>query len=263
MSIYKNVAVRKKLTDYIAHCARGIELVEHAYDTLDRAKAEFEQIGNYVLPGALSSGLPHLEQAKAEIYGRAWHRAFDATGLRQLMDAQAEKEFSKSLERNPPPFTLENVQSTFVDMASQADMMFQRGIVNVFRWLSTDYARHRDKPFEVPERIIVRSGCQVSFNGGRQVNHYTAARFNDIDRVFKVLDEQHYEPRALEFAMNKAWRVEEDFDDSYYHAKSHKNGNVHLKFKRPDLLAKVNDLIADYYGPRAVGDEQKTSRRAA
>jgi hypothetical protein len=39
-----------------------------------------------------------------------------------------------------------------------------------------------------------------------------------------------------------------DFEDEYYQGKSFKNGNLHLKFKRADLVERVNAIIAKHYG---------------
>jgi len=44
------------------------------------------------------------------------------------------------------------------------------------------------------------------------------------------------------------------FEDSYYRAKAFRNGNLHLEFKRSDLLDKLNEQIADYYTYDALPD---------
>src|SRR5699024_3041272 len=159
-----------------------------------------------------------------------------------------------------PEFNESNIRSNFVDMATRAETIFQRGIVNVFRHLSPDYKRHSDRPFEVPHRVILNGACRPSFGRGMTVSYGPhAAEINDIDRVFKVLDGEKHVARSLQSALDDCWRDEPEYEDDYYKARCHKNGNVHMTFKRADLLTKANDLIAEYYGA-VLGDEQKQRR---
>ncbi len=47
--------------------------------------------------------------------------------------------------------------------------------------------------------------------------------------------------------MNAAFTNTDPFEDDYCRARAFKNGNLHLEFKRPDLLDKLNEQIADHY----------------
>lgn len=259
--MFDDIANRKKLTDHIHHVEQGIASIEQAYAALERAKDSLDTVGRHVMPSELDVRMMRLDNARQEIYRRAWQQAFDDTGLSQIMDAQAVKEFHRGLDDKAPAFNLDNVQSVFIDMQNQADDLFRRGVVNVFRQLSPDYKRHQQAPFAVPRRIILTYACQTRFMGGLEVNTRAHSQINDIDRVVKVLGEGHYEPRALEAAFNNAWKDGATYEDDYYLARAHKNGNIHLTFKRDDLLERINDLIAEYYGP-TLGDERK-GRRAA
>src|SRR5699024_2213483 len=105
--------------------------------------------------------------------------------------------------------------------------------------------------------------CRPSFRRGQEVSFHATDTFDDIDRVFKTLDGEKYEPRSLEAAMNADWGEREPYEDAYYKATAYKNSNVHMTFKGADLLAQVNDLIANYYGSQAVGHDRSGRRGAA
>jgi len=59
--------------------------------------------------------------------------------------------------------------------------------------------------------------------------------------------------RSLSCAMNTAIQDGGFYEDEYFAAKAFKNGNLHLKFKRADLVEKVNLIIAKRYGA-AIGN---------
>lgn len=255
MSIYKHIAQRASIEDYERHVQQGIAKIEDAYRLLEQAQEALGPIGCHVLPSHLTLQLPKIESVRREIWRKTWMHTFDATGLKQIMDAQACDEFDQTLERNPPEYTADNVKATFLEMASQADTLFQRGIVNVFRRLSRNYKSHTNQPFVVPPKIIMSYSCRPDYGGGTAWCHGQASdRINDIDRVIKTLDGQKHIPRSAESAMNAAWRDSDEFEDAYYKARCFRNQNVHLTFKRADLLEQANQLIADYYGNRALGD---------
>jgi hypothetical protein len=37
-------------------------------------------------------------------------------------------------------------------------------------------------------------------------------------------------------------------ESEYFRFELYRNGNLHIVFKRPDLVAKANKIVADYYG---------------
>lgn len=263
MTTFNTPAARKTIEDYVAHCEQGLDYIDQAYQLLDKANEELIQIGRYTMPTAFTFQRLSPEAVAQSVWSRAWQHTFDFTNLRQVMDAQAVREFENTLAEASVPFTLDNIQTTFLDMYNNAETMFQRGIVNVFRRLSPNYRRHQDRPFEVPPRVILRSHCRPSFRRGLQVEYHATDTFDDIDRVFKTLADEQYTPRALEAAMNGAWIEFGSYEDGYYKATAYKNGNVHMTFKRLDLLDRVNDLIADYYGSNAVGHDESGRRGAA
>jgi len=100
---------------------------------------------------------------------------------------------------------------------------------------------------------VIRSGViEATFSGGLQIKYDASAEINDIDRVFKVLDEKPHNPRELEGFINAALKLGEYFEDDYYKIKAFMNGNIHIEFKRPDLLEKANRLIHEYYQGEAI-----------
>lgn len=127
--------------------------------------------------------------------------------------------------------------------------MFRRGIVNVFRYLSDDYKTNSNEPFRIGRKVVMTWMVGPSFKRGLQIRYgMPSDKMNDIDRIIKTLDGKQFKPRDLEYAINTALEKCEVFEDDYYRVKGFKNGNMHIEFKRDDLLDGLNDQIAEHYG---------------
>lgn len=252
MSIYTDVAIPKTLEDFVAAKESALAKIEQARMLIDAAEQEMNEVARYCIPTEVSIRLTKEEIAK-HVNRSLWNAAMDKTGFKQLMDTEALNQFKDSLQRDPPDFTIDNIRSHFLTMFQDADMMFKRGLVNVFRKLDSSYRTNEKEPFKVGSKVIL-GYTFTNWSGYLQVgygmyNHGTD-RLNDIDRVFKTLDGKKHHPRELECAINDKFKSTREYiyEDDYYRIKGFKNGNMHLEFKRADLLEKANDIIAEVYG---------------
>lgn len=248
MSIFdKAVMIPKTLEDYLAARDSAVAKYQQLQKLHDMMERELNSIGNYLMPNVLDRYMD-LARFTRELDQRFWRKAFDATGFMKLMDREARAEFDRSLDKEPPAFTLENVRGIFLSKAQEAEMMFARGLVNVFKQLSKDYRTNSKEPFRVGPKAILEYMTTPNWSKGLRVNYGREDIVGDIDRVIKVLDDQEYFPRQLESAINDAWGKGEIYEDDYYRIKGFKKGTMHIEFKRLDLLNKANDIIAQWYG---------------
>jgi hypothetical protein len=244
---YTQLSLPVTLNDMLKARESALRLFDDARTLIGKGKQLLEEIGPYLMP--VSAQLKDdSSRVIAELDQSMWRRAFDLTGFKQLMDAQAVSDFERSLYPKPPEFNEANIRATFIDLHMQADEMFRRGIVNVFRYLSDDYKTNSSEPFRIGPKVIIQWTIEPSFRRGLQIRSGAGDRINDIDRVIKTLDGKTFAPRTLEYAINAALANKEVFEDDYYRAKGFKNGNLHLEFKRNDLLDSLNYQIAKHYG---------------
>lgn len=253
MSINRDVAIPKTLLDYIEGRDRVILLFRDAKRSVEVAVAEAKKVGTYLYPAR-----GHIEASEKEFIKdldrSLWRQAFNHTGFFQLMDKEAHSEFDRSLSDNPPEFTEANVREIFLSLAQDSEVMFRRGLVNVFLRLSREYRTNEKEPFKVGTKIVVSYLFELRYTKGVRVRYGSEATINDIDRVFKVLDGQKHEPRSLEVAINAAMANGSGlYEDDYFKVRGFKNGNGHIEFKRADLLEKANMLIHEHYKGRALG----------
>lgn len=247
MSIWKELSLPTTLTDLLKARDDALRLIGDARATMKLASNVLAPHGRYLMP---HSGLLREDPEKTQhtLDESMWRRAFDLTGFKQLMDAQAVAEFERSLKPRPPAFTEANIRSTFIALRGESSEMFRRGVVNVFRYLSDDYKTNSNEPFRIGRKIIMEYMVCSGFGTGLHIRYGGPDdKLNDIDRVFQTLDEKKFQPNAFTTALNTALKESNVYECDLYRAKGFKNGNLHMEFKRLDLLDKVNEKIAEHF----------------
>lgn len=176
-----------------------------------------------------------------------------------------------------PPFTVENVRASIQQWRFDAVDVFARGVANVFSSLDSRFKSHDG--FKVGSRVILDR--MFSEWGGSR--YETIDSFVDVERAFMVLDgvprpeidpwrgvddkdlaEMHPKLRACyhqsegesgwHFGLSGILRRrrstphQSEHESAYMKVRVFKNGNAHLWFKRADLVASINALLAEHYG---------------
>lgn len=255
------VAIPQTIEEMLENKKRGLAMLADAFKMFDNAREEIGQIGPYAFP-SLAGPKMDMEEIIRYIDQRMWRLAFDRTGLLQIMDAKAVKEFEAGLEKkDAPAFTMDNIRTTYLHVYQQREELFSRGIVNIFRRLCREYKTNAEAAFRIPEgKIIVTWWAERSYGGkGLRIRYERQEEVNDLDRVIKILDGKQHIPQSLHTAINAAWGNDQVFEDDYYQFKGYKNGNAHVKFKRPDIIEKANELIHNYYNGNSVPDARRTA----
>lgn len=199
-------------------------------------------------PGSKHDALAEaMAVARKRVDMFAWQSLQRLSGLRNLMDSQATQEFAKQLSEKPPEFTVDNIKATYFSLAEQSADIFERGLVNVFHGLNS--RRYKtNSAFRIGKRAVL-SGVLGSFGSGW--NYYAHGRetIADLDRCFHVLDgkrppEASNAADVIEFGYKQKQAV---VDTPYFSARLFRgNKNIHLTFKRLDLVDRANDIIAKH-----------------
>lgn len=247
----KGLALPKTLTDLLDHRERGLAGVRALAAAMEQGKK---------IPGGLPDDFARVfsdtKQWIKEMDVHLWRSSMDVSGMSEFMDAKARNAFTSSLESpEVPEFNEDNLRATFMELLPRREMMFQRGLVEVFKRLSPEYSRHQDAAFKMPRRVILKWMTREAFwaKGGRSLRYDAEGEINDIDRVLHRLAGEKFNPRELFCAINERIEKGEPYAGRWFKLKAYKNGNVHLEWTDPEMLNKVNGIIADYYGDRAVG----------
>ena len=182
---------------------------------------------------------------------RIWRELMNKSGMLTLMDAQARDEWHKSLEKDDIPAICEdNILSTFERLHQDKHAVFERGVINVFRGLSWDYKTN--SPCKFGQRIIVDG--LVSYNrwGFNLTYGYRRDQLVDLERMLTLLNGKPLPDNRSDIACRLSDHIGQQrtstvYDDELFRINYFQKGSAHIVFKRPELIERLNDIIARHY----------------
>ena len=183
-----------------------------------------------------------------------WQRLMEDTGMLTLMSAAQKKQWSTDLySDNCPEISLDNVLATFRQLNASKAETFEQGVIDVFRNLSWDY--RTNNPRYLGKRIII-DGVLDNYQGKwYSVRSYGQDRINDLARPFWLLDGKTVPDFRVAEGVQLSDFIQQGGVSSvgelltcdYFTLRVFKKGSAHITFTRPDLVDRVNDIIARHY----------------
>jgi hypothetical protein len=182
---------------------------------------------------------------------RIWRELMNKSGMLALMDAEARDEWHKSLEKGDIPAISEaNILSTFEQLHKSKGEVFERGVINVFKALSWDYKTN--SPCKFGKKIIVDG--LVSYNrwGFNLTHGYRRDQLVDLERMLTLLNGKPLPDNRSDIACRLSDHIGQQrtstvYDDELFRIHYFQKGSAHIVFKRPELIERLNDIIARHY----------------
>lgn len=193
-----------------------------------------------------------------------WIRLYHDTGMWALMDSDARKALHAELSGAVPEVTEHSAYERLSALNEDRATIFRRGLANSFIRLDRRFKSH--DPYQFDRRVILTNMFD-RFGYSRETH-----ALDDIERAFAVLD------RRLDY---KVGTIRDKIRDErygqhgarqslhvsdYFKIRVYQNGNCHLWFTREDLVERVNQELAAYYGavlPDAVPTPEDDLRHKA
>lgn len=188
-----------------------------------------------------------------------WKDLMNKSGMLALMDAQAREEWYNSLEKDDiPAVSEENILSTFEQLHQSKAEVFERGIINVFKGLSWDYKSN--SPCKFGKKIIVDGLVQYDRWGFHFRHGRRREQLADLDRMLNLLDGKPVPDNRADVTRRLGDHIDANrhaprYEDEIFVIKYFQKGTAHITFKRPELVDKLNDIIARHY-PGALPTKQ-------
>lgn len=180
-----------------------------------------------------------------------WKDLMKKSGMLSLMDAQARDEWYKNLEGEDIPAVSEaNILSTFEQLHQSKGEVFERGVINLFKGLSWNYKTN--SPCKFGTKIIV-TGLVKCDRWGFGLNWgWQRDRLADLERMLMLLDGQPIPDNRADVTRRLSDHIHTNrhsnrYEDEMFAIKYFQKGTAHINFKRPELLDKLNDIIARHY----------------
>lgn len=260
--------IRSSLLARVEVFNRSLDRVLRAFDTLQEVGNNLHKIFNGVLAADFSIGVyfegsthhfkysDNVSDLLVKHYNRqAWRAALDEIQLWNVMGIEDSKKMRKQLDEGDlPEFTVENVLSTIMGLGAQAKNFAASAMREVFDFLTPRRSGLKTNSlFRVGKRAIIRCGVDKTYGGRFHVNYHRSDRLRAMDAAFHLLDGKGpmKEGRGPLIEAINAGNVTGETD--YFRFKCFKNQNLHIEFKRLDLVKELNFIAA---GERVLGHDQ-------
>lgn len=173
------------------------------------------------------------------------------SGMLSLMDAQARDTWYRSLEYdNFPEISEANILSTFEQLHQNKDEVFERGVINVFRGLSWNYKNN--SPCKFGSKIIVNNLVRWDRWGFHLNNGPQADRLADLERMLHLFSGKPIPDNRENITIHldehiRSVQGKECYEDEMFSIRYFKKGSAHITFRKPELVDRLNDIIARHY----------------
>lgn len=180
----------------------------------------------------------------------AWSVIVDRLELRRMMSIKRWNEMEHQLSKGElPAITDENVQAFARGALDSLPEMLTEAVTEVFEWLRPWRSEYKtNSKLEIGRKVVLQyivERADLRWTWSPRVNYRYTQNLTAMENVFSALDGKgqvskvHYS--ALQNAINASapsCRGETD----YFRFRVFKNGNMHLEFKRLDLLDRFNKI---------------------
>ncbi|EIZ2108892.1 DUF4942 domain-containing protein [Salmonella enterica] len=180
-----------------------------------------------------------------------WRYLMKKSGMLSIMDAQARDQWYRNLEGDDIPAISEaNILNTFEQLHQSKAEVFERGVINVFKGLSWDFKSN--SPCKFGPKIIV-NGLVKYDRWGYSLNWgWQRDRLADLERMLMLLDGKPVPDNRADVTRRLDDHIHENrgsnsYEDGMFKIKYFQKGTAHIIFKKPELVDKLNDIIARHY----------------
>lgn len=250
-----DIAVRNTIESQINAYHHAKELIEQGYGILAQAEKLLEgAFGEHYRDFDTVDGHYHDEATKNildKIKVSAWNRFVDLLEIRKTLSVKRAEELDRKLDnaKELPEITLQNVFDTLLTLTQNSRQFAEEAIREVYddlRPRSTKYVTNQKNASEhIGRKIICTHTLESNYRGGFSISYYRNQPLVALDNVFHILDgkvmRDGYQSPLIDAIQTSGSEGKGETD--YFKFKCYRNGNLHIEFKRLDLL-KIFNAVA-------------------
>ena len=227
---------------------RGFSLIAGALDTLtERVSGKYAvrlegRYGHGINVRDVDGSLSHLRRD-------IWRALIERSQVRKIMSVAAWKELETEVEKGEPPdVTLANLEGLINKLRADGPKMLEDAVKEVFHFLRPPRSHFKtNTEFELGERVILSYWLESGkFVSGWRLNYHYEQEAVALENVFRLLDGKVRRAddgywsdlhNAIKLIPGNQSCVGET---DYFAFRGHKKGTLHLRFKRMDLVRRLN-----------------------
>jgi hypothetical protein len=187
-----------------------------------------------------------LEAVEREIWGVIVARS----GVYKMLSDKRAREVSEQLDRGKlPALTHANVAAWITNIQGTADELLREKITEVFNWLRPHSSYKTNSPFELGRKVVLEyivERADPRWAWRVTVSHGRRQMMASMETLFKTLDGKGQTTTGwrsdLDHAIEKSSPEDARGETEYFRFRAFRNGNLHLEFKRMDLVTKLNAI---------------------
>lgn len=252
---------RSTITELVREYELAVADIRRAYAIVHDA----EQRLNKAFSGAPNSRSIHVHEGHSwmswdepdrslkQVRIDCWRALVDRLELRRFLSIKAYQELKKNVQEDKmPELTLTTVTDLSRSFADQLPDLLADAVREVFEWLRPWHwdpsgARHKSvDTWKVGKRVIREYVVHKKWSGspGFEVRYDREIKLTALENVFSALDGQGQVSKGHHSKLSQAIKDSPDGkgETKYFSFRCFKNGNLHLTFKRPDLVQQLNKV---------------------
>jgi len=258
-----DIIKKQTATEMAEAYVQACQLVDEGYRTLAKAQnlldATFSSHARFTSFDVIEShttGFDLKERLDVTILNTvvrlrkgAWRRILDLLEIDKIVTVKRLEEIRKNIENGAlPDIRVENIYDMVMSFAQNAPAFREELVKEVYeilrphpRW-SKEYKTNSQD--QVGKKVILTWMIENKYGGGFRVRY---GRSHDelmaIDKVFHLLDGQGI-PEGYEGPLIDAIQTAADGqgETAYFKFQAYQNNNIHLTFKRLDLVKLLNQV---------------------
>lgn len=240
-------------------------MVDQAYAILEQAEKSLRSVFldapgyrfSVIERNSTDVGTTASKAINAKLKKDAWAIIVERMELRRLLSIKRRTELDSQIEKGElPDLTDENVLALFETSAAKVNTYLEEAVHEVFDYLRPPQSRFKtNTEFELGKRVILTWQVEKGWSRGKfRVNYHREKYITALDNVFHMIDgkgpiKSYHGPlyNAITDSPNGTGNTD------YFKFRCCINGNLHLEFLKPDLVAKLNAVA----GGNRLRTEQK------
>lgn len=230
----------------------SMDKVIRAYTLLDEAKESMRQTFQHdffepIPRDHYGEPLQAITKVQKEWKQKAWSMIFDRSGMKKVLSIKRRAELDKQLHENGnslPDITPENILALIHDGMSKATDYAAEAVYEVFDWLRPWNNRYKtNEQWKVGSKVVLTCMVESAYlSGGKfRVKYYHQKELVALDNVMHMLDGRGplkgYQGPLIDAIQASPKGIGET---DFFKFKCFKNSNLHLAFKRQDLVDRLN-----------------------
>jgi len=216
----------------------------------DSRNLSVQSFGGYVNFKEPDDALQNLKR-------QVWGALADRMELRTMMSLSRVRELDEQIKTGEglPPMDYASVLATLITVMDKRDDFLREKVLECYQWLRpagwhrTDYkTNQKSHAAGVGKKVILTYACSRSYqrNSAFEISYGSRDRFRAIDQVFHLLDGKE-QPRShngelCDAVVAQTSGTKNTFETEYFRGRCFANQNVHLEFRREDLVGQFNLL---------------------